>query len=364
MKGILLAKLAWLRRSPWTFILMTVMSVGFALVIGGSNVDNIKVPVYSELEEESFIVQQLKNNDSVTFEFASSSEEEVSEKVKQGYSDFGIFLYENHFEIAVGVESAIADLVRQAVNQAYAKDQQYEQMASKDSKLTKESIDEQIMDHPAFAMEISTINNDKWIYDNTLNPLFGFALFFVIYTITYSVFQMLVEKKTGIWDRMILSPLRKWEMYIANFVYSFAVGYIQIVMVFLIFRYLFDVQFHGHFKLAMLVIIPYVLAIVSLSIFLTGLVKSVQHYNAMVPIVALSMAMLGGAFWPLEIVESKIILLISNVIPIKYGLELLNGVTTYQMPISDLLTPIAILLLMSVLFTGLGIHLIERRYLT
>ena len=60
MKGILLAKLAWLRRSPWTFILMTVMSVGFALVIGGSNVDNIKVPVYSELEEESFIVQQLK----------------------------------------------------------------------------------------------------------------------------------------------------------------------------------------------------------------------------------------------------------------------------------------------------------------
>ena len=178
------------------------------------------------------------------------------------------------------------------MNQAYAKDQQYEQMASKDSKLTKESIDEQIMDHPAFAMEISTINNDKWIYDNTLNPLFGFALFFVIYTITYSVFQMLVEKKTGIWDRMILSPLRKWEMYIANFVYSFAVGYIQIVMVFLIFRYLFDVQFHGHFKLAMLVIIPYVLAIVSLSIFLTGLVKSVQHYNAMVPIVALSMAML------------------------------------------------------------------------
>ena len=76
------------------------------------------------------------------------------------------------------------------------------------------------------------------------------------------------------------------------------------------------------------------------------------------------MAMLGGAFWPLEIVDSEFMLLLSNIIPIKYGLDLLNGITSFGYTWEDMLEPTAILLLMSVVFTGIGIHLMEKRFIT
>ena len=66
--------------------------------------------------------------------------------------------------------------------------------------------------------------------------MFGFTLFFVIYTIAYNVLPILIEKNEGVWDRMILSPLRKWEMYAANFIYSFVTGYLQVLLIFLDFR--------------------------------------------------------------------------------------------------------------------------------
>src|SRR5699024_11062200 len=143
-------------------------------------------------------------------------------------------------------------------------------------------------------------------YDNNLYPLYGMALFLVIYTIAYSVFQMLVEKKSGIWDRIILSPAKKWEMYTANFIYSSIVGYLQISIIFLLFRFVFDVDFGGKLDILLVAVIPYVLTIVSLIILIVGIVKTVQQFNVAIPIVSLSMAMLGGAFghWKLLIQTS------------------------------------------------------------
>src|SRR5699024_5401795 len=81
-------------------------------------------------------------------------------------------------------------------------------------------------------------------------------------------------------------------------------------------------------------------------ILIVGIVKTVQQFNVAIPIVSLSMAMLGGAFWPLEIVDSVFMLLLSNIIPIKYGLDLLNGITSSGYTWEDMLEPTAILLLM------------------
>src|SRR5699024_12836336 len=99
-------------------------------------------------------------------------------------------------------------------------------------------------------------------------------------------------------------------------------------------------------------------------ILIVGIVKTVQQFNVAIPIVSLSMAMLDGAFWPLEIVDSDFMLLLSNIIPIKYGLDLLNGITSSGSTWEDMLEPTAILLLMSVVFTGIGIDFMEELFFT
>ncbi|HLS35926.1 MAG TPA: ABC transporter permease, partial [Bacillota bacterium] len=134
------------------------------------------------------------------------------------------------------------------------------------------------------------------------------------------------------------------------------------VVIFSVFYFFLDVDFGGKFIAVLLLIIPYVFTIVALNIFLGSLVKTIQQFNALIPIVTISMAMLGGALWPLEVVESKIILMLSKFMPIKYGIDLLYSLVAYDLPFLELMYPFSILLLMGVLMMGLGIHFIEKRH--
>ncbi|MGY0693795.1 ABC transporter permease [Virgibacillus sp. FSP13] len=360
MTGILLAKIKRFIRNPWTFVIMTVMSIGFSFILGGGNADSITVPVYTVHDHlrNSVVGEMLDDSDALTFKWMSK--DDVDEMITNGKAELGVELQENDFRVLVGVESPSIDLVQQTVETAYMKKIQYEQL----SESTKTDNLQSIMDNPVFTIESASFRgSDTTIYNNTLRTLFGFTLFFVIYTIAYNVFHILEEKYDGIWDRVILSPVRKWEMYVANFLYSFITGYLQVVIIFSVFRYWIGVDFNGNFGEALLLLIPYVFAIVALAILITGLVKTIQQFNAVIPIVAVSMAMIGGAYWPLEIVQSEFMLTLSKLVPITYGMEVLNGVAVYGYPMSELLYPISILLLMGVVMTGVGIHLMEKRHI-
>lgn len=330
MIGILLAKIKRFIRNPWTFIVMTLLTIGFAFVVGGGNPGSITIPVYSD-----------------------------DDKITNGKAEVGVELLENDFRVLVGVDSATVDLVRQTAKSAYMKKIQYQQL----TKSTGTTDLQSVMEHPVFKVESDPFRgSNTTIYNNTLQPLFGFTLFFAIYTIAYNVFHILEEKNDGIWDRVILSPVRKWEMYVANFLYSFITGYLQVVIIFFVFRYWIGVDFNGSFGETVLLLMPYVFAIVALAILITGLVKTVQQFNAVIPIIAGSMAMIGGAYWPLEIVQSEFMLALAKVVPITYGMEALNGVAVYGYSMEELLFPISILLLMGVVMTGVGIHLMEKRH--
>ncbi|RDW19826.1 ABC transporter permease [Oceanobacillus chungangensis] len=371
MIGIFQTKIRMFIRSPWVFVMMTAMSIGFALIIGGTGAYTaITIPVYSASEgiQNSVIGDILEDSDVYTFEWLS--EKEVLNRLSNNKAEAGVALHEDDFQLIVGVETPTSKIIEQTIEGAYAKKAQFEQIVDASDAATvaeREAILDELqvsIESPVFTIESSSFRGtDAFIYDNTFQTLFGFTLFFVIYTIAYNVLPILVEKKEGIWDRVILSPVKKWEMYIANLLYSFLVGYLQIVIIFSVFRYIVGVDFQGRFIETLLLMSVYVFAIVSLSILLTAIVKTVAQFNAILPIVAVSSAMIGGAYWPIEIVESQFLLTLSKVNPITYGMEMLNGAVVYQYPLQELLFPISILFLMGVVFMGVGIHLMERRHI-
>lgn len=134
------------------------------------------------------------------------------------------------------------------------------------------------------------------------------------------------------------------------------------IVVFLVFKFGVGVDFKGRFIESLLFAGPYVFAVVALSILITACVKTVQQFNAIIPIIAVSSAMIGGAYWPIEMVESKVLLLLAKFVPLTYGMEILSKVTIYEASISELLYPVSILLLMGVAMIGIGIHLMENRH--
>ncbi|WP_010093823.1 ABC transporter permease [Ornithinibacillus scapharcae] len=369
MIGILQAKFKSFIRNPWTFVTFTGMSLIFALIFGGAGVDKAFIPVYSSDEtiKDSYIGKQLVKQDA--FQFSWMSEEQLLEKIEKGNAENGVILHEDDFEIIVGVDSFNTELVNEMISSVYQDKAERERIVelanqnNKDSDFILAKLDT-ALENPIFDVQTATFRGEgAFVYDNSLHRVFGFSLFFVIYTIAYNVLPILVEKKEGIWDRMILSPLKKWEMYIANLLYSFFMGYVQVLVIFLTFRYIIGVNFHGAFFETLLLLIPYVFAIVSLAILITALVKKVQQFNAVLPIVSVSMAMIGGAYWPIEIVESEALLALSKINPLTYGMEILTGSAVYGYSLPELLVPISILILMGVVLMGLGIHLMERRHI-
>jgi ABC-2 type transport system permease protein len=367
MIGILSAKVRLFIRKPWTFLVMCVVCVLFASLIGGANKRDMRVPVYSELPEKETmeIFRLLEESD--LFSFERMEEDEVHKLVSEGKVEAGVKLEKDDFRLIVSSKTANVYLISQYVQKVYVKKIQTEKIiesANKDA--NAEKVKQALNDaktHPIFTLEKKRFRGEETvIIDGQLQAIFGFALFFVIYTIAYNVLYILIEKRDGIWDRMILSPIKKWEMYAGNLIYSFVTGYIQVALIFSVFHFVLDADFHGKFMITLVLLVPYVFAIVALSIFITGLVKNVQQFNAVIPLVAVSMAMIGGAYWPLEIVSSNVLLTLSKFVPITYGMELLKGAVVYGHSLSDLLYPISVLCFMGIVLMGLGINIMERRH--
>ncbi|MCM3739625.1 ABC transporter permease [Oceanobacillus luteolus] len=370
MKGIFLARLTSFFRSPGTFLLFTGMSIVFTLILGGvGGYDKITVPVSGdESLQTEFIGEALEESD--VYNFKWQEVEDLKETIRRGNAEAGVILKENGYEMIVGIDSSNVQMIEQTVADIYVNKIQEENISELLRTENEEEREELLMayqeakENPVFGITNRTFHSsDAFIFDRSLHSIFGFTLFFVIYTICYTVLPIFTQKGNGVWDRMILSPLKKSEMYIGNLIYSFFEGYLQILVIFFVFRYLVGFDFNGELPGILLIMAVYSFAIVSLAIFITSVVKNIQQFNAALPILSVSMAMIGGAFWPIEIVQSEFLLTLSKINPLTYGMEALNGLVLYNQPIQELLKPISILILMGVIFMGVGIHLMERRHI-
>ncbi|MEI5909367.1 ABC transporter permease [Bacillus spongiae] len=364
MKGILITKCQLFIRKPWTFVIMFFVCIMFAYFMG-KGTPQIYVPVKSNLTESETLelMEDLQASD--VFVFKETSLEDLNKAVSEGEAEAGIILNEDAYTVIRVNETQNFNLIQhyvQSVYQTYVQKREINNMAGQDRTEEIEEIFQNSIEDPIFTVEKeSFLGSDSVVIDAKLQGVFGFSLFFVLYTIAYSVVHILEEKRDGIWDRIILSPVKKWQMYTANLIFSFALGYFQVSAIFLVFYYFAEVDFYGGFIKTLILLIPYVFSIVALSILLTSFSKTIQQFNALVPFIFVSMAMIGGAYWPLEIVSSDVILFISKLVPVTYGMEALKGATIYGLGLTELMMPISVLTLMGVIFMGVGINLMEKR---
>lgn len=363
MIGIIRTKLRLFIRNPWLFLIMTFICVLFAYFVGKSSYSKIYVPVFSDLSEQEMGALLTELNESDLFEFEHVSKQEARDAIQNGKVEAGLEARAEDFSLIMTAHSENATLLEQYVQTIYMKKIQKAHLLSlTDNKEKVEQIWQTAHAKPLFGLKKENFRNDQSrVIDNQLQGIFGFSLFFVIYTIAFNVIHILEEKRARIWDRMTVSSVTKWEMYVGNLLYSFLMGYFQVVLVFVAFRYGAGVDFHGGFGKTLLLLIPYVLSIVALCMMLAAFSKTLSQFNGLVPLFSVSLAMLGGAYWPIEIVSSPIMLAIGKISPLLYGMEALKGATLYGYGFTDLLQPISILLLMAVVMMGIGINVMERR---
>ncbi|PKG25490.1 ABC transporter permease [Niallia nealsonii] len=362
MKAILWGKFRQFIRKPGALLITTIICIAFSFLLGKSSFSKMEVPVFTEKENDmQTIIAEL--NKSESYSFKRFSKEEVKKKVEEGEATAGLKLSDNSYTLYRVADTADVMLINRYVEKYYQTKQQKQSLLEMTVNQDAEKIVEENEKDPILAVSYDSASSQKQsTYNQALQALFGFTLFFSIYTVAYTVVEILRDKQNGIWDRFILSSTSKTQLYLGHLLFSFIVGYIQIMLIFSVFNYALGVDFSGKFYMVFILIIPYLYAIVALAILLTGLVKTASQFTSIIPLISVSFAMLGGAYWPLEIVTSKFLLLLSKFVPITYGMEMLKKAIIQSASWTELLLPIAILMLMGTLMLGIGIRLIERRH--
>ncbi|GAB2568744.1 ABC transporter permease [Gracilibacillus alcaliphilus] len=363
MKDIFLLQWQRLRRRPFMVLVMIAMTSMFVFFIGGANLgdDQLSIPVYFTDEvsetEQAELNEALKEMEGVSF--YQEELEEMREAIVLGDVSFGLQLSNDHYTFVRSTENPYQSLVDNHLRSVYWEKLQMDRLTSEEEKAQVTAA----LENPPIVVDGQMGESEQavFVYNNQLQALFGMTLFFAIYTIVFSLGEVAEEKQRGSWDRLILSPVRKWQVYLGHLLFAFFIGMLQISVVFLMFELFFDFTIGRNWPAVLLICACYTLAIVALGMLLTGLVKKSSQLSAVVPIISVSMAMLGGAYWPLEVVNSRVLLVIAEVIPVKHAMEALKGITMYGHGLTDLTQPLAVLLLMSVLCMGIGVNVMERR---
>lgn len=350
--------LQWLRlkRDPILAIIFLVMTLAFVYFIGGSQgQQTITVHTFSaqlsEVEMKEWL-DQLNETDTFLFEY--SDRETVEEEIQMSQISFALELNEDHYQYLVGQESQFLPTVNQYVEQVYRTELRINEVTEQLPGQTVELRDYLEVDSTSLANVASSSE------EANAQIIIGMTLYFAMYTILFSLMNIAVEKRTGTWDRLITLPLKKSEIYIGQLLHYFLLGVLQIGVAFFIFEQWLNYDLgHSYFALAVS-IMAFTFATVALGMLVISIVYSPQQLQAVIPIVATGMAMLGGAFWPIEIVTNNILLGLARITPIYYGIEAIRGATLFDASVMDLLQPISFLLLMGVLFMGIGLNLMER----
>ncbi|MEC2072615.1 ABC transporter permease [Alkalihalophilus marmarensis] len=367
MKSVFLLQWQRFRRSPMLVLSFFVLTIIFVAFIAGFSSGDQKLTVstfaddtLTEEEKEAWITTL---NESDAYEFVWVDEVAAKQSVSLGEESIALKLLPNDYRLVVATEDPSRFAIEAYLQKVYREELRLQQLdASFENKEIRSDVIE-YMQEPALQVKTSALGGDQSSSNQfeQVHALVGMTLFFVIYTIIYSLMNVVDEKQLGTWDRLIISPVKKWQVYLGHLAFSFVIGYLQIILIFILFIFGFGFDLGDRIGTILFVIACYTFTIVAVGILLIGLSKSSQQLNAIIPIVASGMAMLGGAYWPIEAVTNDILLTLSKGMPILYGMEALKGAALYDRGIVALAEPISILLLIGVLCMGVGMNLMERR---
>ncbi|SDL85458.1 ABC transporter permease [Sediminibacillus halophilus] len=365
MKSIFLLQLQRLRREPLMVLSMLGMTFIFVFFLGGfKTYGQLDVPVYLDqsMNEEEQDALLAKLNESESYVFTETDQKTAEKQVALGDAAFAMKGMSDNYRMLTAADDPNQVLVDQYVKQIYVEKLRLKEAEQATGDADYRSKVEAALVNAPITLTASTAEGESTSggYSQRNHFLFGMTLFFSIYTIIFSLSKVAEEKRTGTWNRVILSPVKKLHLYIGHLAYSFMIGFLQIVFIFSVFRYGFDYEIGDNYGMILVAVACYTFAVVALGMLLLGLVKSLEQLNALVPIISVSMAMIGGAYWPIEAVSNNVILGISKVVPVTYGMEALKGISLGQ-SMSTLAQPLAILVVIGVLCMGIGINLMERK---
>ena len=126
----------------------------------------------------------------------------------------------------------------------------------------------------------------------------GWAMTFLLFTLTASSSSLFDEKKSGVMLRLLTSPVSRVDILWSKYLFNMSLGIIQLVFMFVFGWILFDVDIFSNMLNLFIIIIAASLACTSFGMLLAAFSQTRQQAQGLGTLLILSMSAVGGAWFP------------------------------------------------------------------
>ena len=154
-----------------------------------------------------------------------------------------------------------------------------------------------------FMSDIVKFDSEQLVGKELSNPgltrtVGGWAIMFLLFTITGAASSMFEEKSEGTLKRILCMPVNRTQILWSKYIYSMLVGIIQLCVLFLFAWAFYKVDIFSNFFNLMIMIILSSAAAVAFGMIITSFATSIAQANGFATLIILIMSALGGSWFP------------------------------------------------------------------
>ncbi|WP_163580737.1 ABC transporter permease [Gracilibacillus saliphilus] len=364
MKSVLWAQFSKDKRNPILVLALIMGSILATLFFSGGIQSPTKVVIFSEEDNAEAIEKKWEERLNIdnSLDFVVTDPDQAREQVRDGNIDVAVQLMEMDYRLLVISELPTVSMVRQHVDKVFQQEAQISSLidATGDENIRSE-IENYLADAPVQIEAQGLDSEEVPNYNMSIQLMFAFTFLISMFLAGFKVNNVTNDKVSGVWNRMILSPISKSSMYIGYILYSFLVTMFQIVVVLLGFKYVMNYELGDNLWILIIISALFTFSMISIAMLLTGLVKSPEQFYAIYPSIIPLIPLISGAYMMPGTITNKVLLFIGDLFPMAHAMDATMSVIFYDANFNEILMPLLIMLLIGIIAMGIGVNLIERR---
>lgn len=358
---IFINNLKRLYRDKFTLIVMLVLPVIFISIsmfaLGGNAPLNVAVIDMENTKLTSLFKESLHSSVNLTV----LSEEDIKQKLINGKLDYAIKIDKGFTQKLIkGLDVKLQTYSLKETNTSASIKFYTESFmnASKNIAAAAKGGEEEFyrgmelyMSNIVSADYKSIENTESDKKENTMLSL-GFMVMFMLFMSTNAATLVLEDKQFKTYGRVLSSPISTRSYFVQNLLSYIAIMLMQVCAIFSILIFVFRADLGPSVGSLLVLYAVFALTAVALGMAISSFSKDLRQNNALSYLITIPMSMLGGCFWPLEIMP-KALQQFSNFTPVTWALKASEKLL-YGSSLKDIGSEITILLLFSLVFLIAG----------
>jgi len=168
------------------------------------------------------------------------------------------------------------------------------------------------------------------------------------------------EREKGTLEQLIVTPIDKTSLMLGKLVPFVLVGYVQMTVILLLGRLLFDVPIRGSLPLLYLLTFAFIVASLGMGLFISTVVRSQAQAMQLGFFFLLPNILLSGFMFPREAMP-VVAQWLGLALPLTHFLKVLRGIILKGVGVPELWVPTLVLVLLSALFIVLSVRRFSKR---